>query len=96
MVLGASAASGQSYPNKPIRIVTGVTGGSLDLTARLIAPKVADGLRQQVVVDNRGGIISMEIVAKAPADGYTLLLAAGKDFAPLELVPLGSGLAFCT
>jgi len=77
MVLAASAASGQSYPNKPIRIVTGVTGGSLDLTARLIAPKLADGMGQQVIVDNRGGIISMELVAKAPADGYTMLLAGG-------------------
>ncbi len=77
MVLGAGAASGQNYPNKPIRIVTNVTGGSLDLTARLIAPKLAERLGQQVIVDNRGGAISMELVAKAPADGYTLLLAAG-------------------
>jgi tripartite-type tricarboxylate transporter receptor subunit TctC len=77
MILAASAASGQSYPNKPIRIVTSVTGGSLDLAARLIAPKLADGLGQQVIVDNRGGVISMELVARAPADGYTLLLAAG-------------------
>ena len=77
MVLGISATSGQSYPSKPIRIVTSVTGGSLDLTARLIAPKLAEGLGQQVIVDNRGGVISMEIVAKAAADGYTLLLASG-------------------
>lgn len=77
MVLGAGAAFGQNYPNKPVRIVTNVTGGSLDLTARLIAPKLADRLGQQVIVDNRGGIISMELVAKAPADGYTLLLASG-------------------
>lgn len=77
MVLGAGAASGQNYPNKPIRIVTSVTGGSLDLTARFIAPRLADRLGQQVIVDNRGGVISMELVAKAPADGYTLLLAGG-------------------
>ena len=77
MALGAGAASGQNYPVKPVRIVTGVPGGSLDLTARLIGPKLAERLGQQVIVDNRGGLISMEIAAKAPADGYTLLLASG-------------------
>jgi len=76
MVLGAGLASGQNYPGKPVRIVTTVPGGSQDLTARLIAPKLAERLGQQVIVDNRGGIISMELVAKAPADGYTLLLAS--------------------
>lgn len=77
MFVGAGVASGQDYPSKPVRIVTSVTGGSLDLTARLVAPKLASGLGQQVVVDNRGGLLSMELVAKAPADGYTLLLASG-------------------
>lgn len=77
MFVGAGVASGQDYPSKPVRIVTSVTGGSLDLTARLVAPKLANGLGQQVVVDNRGGLLSMELVAKAPADGYTLLLASG-------------------
>lgn len=77
MFVGAGVASGQDYPSKPVRIVTSVTGGSLDLTARLVAPKLASGLGHQVVVDNRGGLLSMELVAKAPADGYTLLLASG-------------------
>jgi tripartite-type tricarboxylate transporter receptor subunit TctC len=77
MSLCAGAASGQSYPAKPIRIVTNVTGGSLDLAARLIAPKLSERLGQQVIVDNRGGVISMELVAKSPADGYTLLIASG-------------------
>lgn len=54
MVLGAGAACGQNYPGKPVRIVTTVTGGSQDLTARLIAPKLAERLSQQVIVDNRG------------------------------------------
>ena len=72
----AATATAQQYPVKPVRIVTTVTGGSQDLTARLIAPKLAERLGQQVIVDNRGGIISMELVAKAPADGYTLLLAS--------------------
>jgi len=70
------AAHAQAYPVKPIRIVTTVPGGSLDLTARVIAPKLAERLGQQVIVDNRGGVLSMEIVAKAPPDGYTLLLAS--------------------
>ena len=73
----AGVASAQSYPVKPVRIVTTVTGGSQDLTARLIAPKLAERLGQQFIIDNRGGLISMEIAAKAPADGYTLLLASG-------------------
>ena len=70
------AASAQNFPVKPVRIVTTVPGGSQDLTARLIAPKLGERLGQQFIVDNRGGIISMEIVAKTPADGYTLLLAS--------------------
>jgi len=74
--LAAGAASGQSYPEKPIRIVTTVPGGSLDLTARVLAPRLAERLGKQVIVDNRGGILSMELVAKAPADGYSLLLAS--------------------
>lgn len=65
-----------AYPVKPIRIVTTVPGGSLDLTARVIAPKLTERLGQQVIVDNRGGVLSMEMVAKAPPDGYTLLLAS--------------------
>jgi tripartite-type tricarboxylate transporter receptor subunit TctC len=65
-----------AYPLKPIRIVTTVPGGSLDLTARVIAPRLSERLGQQVIVDNRGGVLSMEIVAKAPPDGYTLLLAS--------------------
>jgi len=66
----------QAWPAKPIRIVTTVPGGSLDLTARIIAPKLSERLGQNVIVDNRGGVLSMEIVAKSPPDGYTLLLAS--------------------
>ncbi|MFN9488617.1 MAG: tripartite tricarboxylate transporter substrate binding protein [Betaproteobacteria bacterium] len=73
---GAGLAHAQAYPAKPIRIVTTVPGGSLDLTARIIAPKLTERLGQNVIVDNRGGVLSMEIVAKSPPDGYTLLLAS--------------------
>jgi tripartite-type tricarboxylate transporter receptor subunit TctC len=72
-----SAAYAQPYPTKPVRIVTQFTGGSLDLAARLIAPKLTERFGQQVIVDNRGGVTSMELVAKSPADGYTLLIASG-------------------
>jgi tripartite-type tricarboxylate transporter receptor subunit TctC len=84
MALGAGAASGQTtstrsghdYPNKPVRIVTADVGGATDVAARLIAQGLAGGLGQQVLVENRGGsvIIPAQVVAKAPPDGYTLLV----------------------
>src|SRR5580704_4109275 len=71
------AALGQSFPSKPIRIVTDSPGGGSDFTARLIAPDLTSRLGQPVVIDNRtAGIIPGDIVSKAPADGQTLLLAA--------------------
>ncbi|HKU71490.1 MAG TPA: tripartite tricarboxylate transporter substrate binding protein [Burkholderiales bacterium] len=77
LAVASAAAGAQPFPVKPVRIVTQVPGGSLDLTARMIAPKLSERLGQPVIVDNRGGIISMELVARAPADGYTLLVASG-------------------
>ena len=75
MFVGASAASGQDYPNKPIRIVTSEAGGGNDLQARLIAQGLAGALGEQVVVENRpSGVIPGEIVSKATPNGYTLLL----------------------
>jgi tripartite-type tricarboxylate transporter receptor subunit TctC len=75
LVAAASMASAQNYPNRPIRVVTGDTGGSNDIFARLIAPGVSARLGQQLVVDNRGGgVLPGGIVAKAPPDGHTLLL----------------------
>lgn len=70
----------QSYPVKPIRLLVGFPpGGGLDVTARLIAPKLSENLGQPVVVENRtgaGGSIAAEWVARSRADGYTLLLMA--------------------
>ena len=71
-------AAESSYPSRPIRLVvpTGA-GGVTDILARILAERMRDGLRQQVVVDNRpgaGGIIGSDIVAKALPDGYTLLM----------------------
>ena len=69
-----AGAHGQDYPTKLIRIVTGGIGSNADYASRLIAPVLSAALGQQVIVDNRqSGIILGDIVAKAPADGYTLL-----------------------
>ncbi len=71
----------QTYPVKPIRLVFGYTaGGAGDVGARLLAQKLSEILGQNVVVENRpgaGGAIADEAVARSPADGYTLLYAAG-------------------
>ena len=76
IVLGTGAASGQDYPNKPIRIVTLAAGGGADFTARQVAQGISGPLGQPVIVDNRGsGVLAPEIVYKAPPDGYTLLVA---------------------
>jgi tripartite-type tricarboxylate transporter receptor subunit TctC len=78
--LFAAAAHAQTYPVKPIRlIVPNAPGGGTDTVARLIAEKVAPALGQQIVVENRGGAggrIAAELVARAPKDGYTLLLGS--------------------
>ena len=73
MMLGAGAASGQAYPTKPVRIVTAPAGAGNDFVARVIAQGLSGSLGQQLVVDNRPAGIVGELVAKAPADGYTLL-----------------------
>ena len=70
----SGSVSGQSYPTKPVRMVTSAAGGSSDFAARLVAQGMAPGLGQPVIIDNRGGgVAAIEIVTKAPADGYTLL-----------------------
>ena len=83
MMAGSKQASGQSnspisgpaYPNKSIRIVTGEPGGGLDFAARLIAPVLSINMGHPVIVDSRaGGFIPGSVVAKAPPDGYTVLL----------------------
>jgi tripartite-type tricarboxylate transporter receptor subunit TctC len=103
LLLGTGAVYAQSYPSKPIRIVTGSVGGNSDFSSRFIAQGISPALGYPVIVENRGGgILPGLTVAKAPPDGYTLLVAAGslwngpllretpydpvKDFAPVSIM----------
>ena len=85
LVLGTGSAFAQSWPTKPIRLVIPFpAGGSTDVVGRLVGEKVAQALGQPVVVDNRagaGGTAGSDVVAKAPADGYTFLMGTSSTHA---------------
>ena len=91
MLVAASSTQAQSYPSKPIRLVVPFpAGGPADITARIVCPKVAEALGQNILIDNRGGgssIIGSDIVAKSPPDGYTLLLATVTGTINVSLIP---------
>jgi len=78
---GAGRASAQDYPAKPVRIlVSTAPGGMADTLGRLLASHLTQTMGQQFYVENRGGagnIIGIDVVAKSPPDGYTLLVCAG-------------------
>jgi tripartite-type tricarboxylate transporter receptor subunit TctC len=100
--LWAGPVAAQDYPTRPVRIITAPAGGGNDFSARLVARGISGPLGQQVIVDNRPTVLAPEIVAKSPADGYTVLLNGSAhwigpfvskvsydpvaDFAPLTLV----------
>ena len=76
LVMGASVACAQNFPSKPMRIYTAEAGGGADVVARLIAQGLTASLGHPVIVENQGaasGIVAAQTVAKASADGYTLL-----------------------
>jgi tripartite-type tricarboxylate transporter receptor subunit TctC len=80
LAAASSFAAAPAYPTKPIRlIVPFAPGGNTDIQARLIGQKLTEWLGQQVIVDNRpgaGGTIGVDMAAKAPADGYTIVIAS--------------------
>ena len=92
LLLCVGSASAQTYPSKPIRyIVPFPPGGSSDLIARVIAPKMSEKLGQPIIVENRpgaGGMLGVDAVAKAEPDGYTIgLAAAGALSSNVHLYP---------
>jgi tripartite-type tricarboxylate transporter receptor subunit TctC len=77
----SGVAAGQTWPSKPVRMIVNFpAGGVADVVARAVAPGLGDAIGQQLVIENRpgaGGNIGADAVAKAPADGYTLLMSSG-------------------
>lgn len=91
----ALPAVAADYPSRPLRLLVPFPpGGGVDLLARLLGTRLGEALGQQVVVDNRaggGGVIATDIAAKAPADGYTMLLGF---IGPLAISPTISKLPY--
>lgn len=91
LLLAAGAAQAQSYPSKSVRIVVPfAAGGPADNYARFIGQRLGDALGQPFVIDNRpgaGSIIGTDVVAKAPADGYTLLMMSNTHTVNETLIP---------
>ena len=85
LLIAATAALGQSYPARPVKLMVPFPpGGNTDIVGRLIAQKLTDAFGQQVYVENRGGAggtIGAEAAAKSPADGYTLFFSTTGTFA---------------
>jgi tripartite-type tricarboxylate transporter receptor subunit TctC len=79
VALASAAAAGQTFPNKPVRLIVGyAAGGGADALARILAPALAEVLGQQIVIENKpgaGSTLAASSVAKAQPDGYTLFYA---------------------
>jgi len=90
-LIASDAALAQTYPAKPVRVVVPFPpGGGTDIVARTVTPKMAEILGQPFVIENRagaGGNIGTEVVAKSPADGYTLLVASASTAINTTLMP---------
>ena len=85
LVCSAPAVEANDYPNKPITLIIGFApGGPSDVMARILTKRMEELLRQPVIIEHRagaGGGIAATLVARAPADGYTILLATGSSLA---------------
>jgi tripartite-type tricarboxylate transporter receptor subunit TctC len=96
----AQASDAGRYPNRPIRMIVPVPpGGSGDIIARLVSHKLSERLGQQIVVDNRAGaagLVGLEVAARAPADGYTLVLMSTSQtqYPAIQKVPYDPDKAF--
>ena len=86
----AVAATSNAYPTKPVRMLVGFApGGGSDTLGRLVGQKLSESIRQPIVIDNRpgaGGVIAMEMAARAPADGYTVMVVSGSSVVSATLV----------
>jgi tripartite-type tricarboxylate transporter receptor subunit TctC len=91
LALGAPAFAQSIYPDHPVRIVIGFSAGAVaDTPARLLAQKFSQSLGQQFVVENKpggGSNIAAEYVARAPHDGYTLLMATAANTINVTIMP---------
>ena len=89
--LACAARAQDDYPSRPLRIVVGFTpGGGPDITARHIAQRLGESLKQQVIVENRpgaGGTVVAGMVARSPADGYTLLSVSSAHAVAAAIYP---------
>lgn len=91
LAMAAIGAQAQAYPSKPVRLIVPFpAGGPVDITARIMGPKVSEALGQNIIIDNRGGassIIGSDFVAKSPPDGYTLLICTVTNAINVSLIP---------
>ena len=91
VLFASTSALAQNFPTKPVRVVVPFPpGGGTDIVARTVTPKMAEILGQPFVIENRagaGGNIGTEVVAKSPADGYTLLVASASSAINTTLIP---------
>ncbi len=89
LLMAAMPAVAQDWPQRPVRVIVPYApGGNTDAIARITAERLTTALGQQVIVENRagaGGATAADFVAKAPADGYTLFVAALSQFGPVPL-----------
>jgi tripartite-type tricarboxylate transporter receptor subunit TctC len=93
-ILSADAALAQAWPAKPVKMVAPFApGGSADTLGRIVAQKLTESFKENFVVENRpgaGGVIGSEMVAKAPPDGYTLVVSGVASHAVAPSLPRGT------